>query len=125
MMKTFVKSVHSRAPRGMGWDEKNRPMGQNFSSCPMGWDSSQNFHPTMGWDTSKKFFVPWDGTYLKISVPSWDGILLKIFRPMGWDDFVNFSSRPIPSHPIPSHVIPWDGMGQYTHQISFIKNKIS
>jgi hypothetical protein len=44
---------------------------------------------------------------------------------VGWDDFVNFSFRPIPSHPIPSHVIPWDGMGQYTHQISFIKNKIS
>jgi hypothetical protein len=70
----------------MGWDEKNRPMGQNFSSRPMGWDS-----------------------VLKIFIPAWDGTLLK-----------NFSFRPIPSH-----VIPWDGMGQYTHQISFIKNKIS
>jgi hypothetical protein len=117
----------------MGWDEKNRPIGRTFSSCPMGWDSFQNFHPIMGWDrsqnfrpimgwgsfqnfhpimgwdrsqnfrpimgwdTSKNIFVPWNGTDLKISVPSWDGILLKNFRPMGWDDFVKFSSHPMRS----------------------------
>jgi hypothetical protein len=79
------RSVSSRAPPGMGWDEKNRPMGQNFSSRRMWWDSSQNFHPTMGWDTSKKCFVPWDG------------MILWIFRP-------------VPFHPMLSHGMAWDSI---------------
>jgi hypothetical protein len=36
----------NRAPREMGWDEKNRLMGR---------DISQDFHPIMGWDTSQNF----------------------------------------------------------------------
>jgi hypothetical protein len=62
----------------------------------------------------QKIFVPWDGTDLKISVPSWDGILLKIFRPMRWDDFVKFSSHPVPWDVFQKNCVPWmgwDGMG--------------
>ena len=64
-----------RAPREMGWDVKNHPMGYTFFKLSHG----------MGWQISKRDPIPWDGTE-------------KFFRPMGWDDFQKFL---VPSHPIP------------------------
>jgi len=36
------------------------------------------------------------------------GLLLKNFRPMGWDDFKNFSSHPIPWDVFQKFPVPWD-----------------
>ncbi len=64
--------MHTRAPRGMGWDEKIIPWDNFFFVHPMVWDKCfLKSWDGMGWDQNF-FFVPWDEMGRKFFVPSHD-----------------------------------------------------
>jgi hypothetical protein len=82
----FVDRNHSvyvsdRAPRGMGWDVKNRPMGWTFFKLSHGMGLLLKIYHPIPWDTMKK------------TISS---------HGMG-----RFSKYLVPSHPIPSHEITY------------------
>jgi hypothetical protein len=84
----------NRAPRGMGWDEKSRPMGRTVPACPMGWDCVKKnlSHGTMGWDDPQNFCVPSHpmGRFQTSCVP-WDGMT---WDGTGWDGTVPSHAEP-------------------------------
>ena len=72
-MRDNGNAVQIRAPRGMGWDEKKRPMGRTVTTMSHGMGQLKKDFSShgMGWDG--KIFIPWDG----MGPIPWDDTLVK------------------------------------------------